>query len=152
MRTPALRSLTPWPPLPDGRGGTRRRVLPFSLLARRLGGRMGEEGRGGEGSGGADHDSISRALADRRFPPPPVRERGPGGEASQRRPPRVRQGLLEYTAPPSGSPLRATAFSGRQVSPLPWNRGLKPPVLRCGAPPGILRFPLADLPGSRRWP
>src|SRR6185295_10891823 len=93
MRTPALRSLTPGPPLPDGRGGTRRRVLPFSLLARRLGGRLGEEGRGGEGSGGADHDSISRALADRRFPPRPS---GRGGQGVRLR----SAGQLESGMPP----------------------------------------------------
>jgi hypothetical protein len=40
------------------RGGLKQLALLFSLLARRQGGRLGEEGRGGEGPGGAKRPAL----------------------------------------------------------------------------------------------
>jgi hypothetical protein len=53
------------PPQPPGERGLEKTVSflssLFSLLARRLGGRLGEEGRGGEGPGGAVSVGVKKA-------------------------------------------------------------------------------------------
>jgi len=73
MRTSRLK-LAPMPPAPLSRRTPDRRergetvkspsqcFLLFSLFSRRLGGRLGEEGRGDEGSGGAADASIKKSL------------------------------------------------------------------------------------------
>src|ERR1700681_1712850 len=48
----------------------RNRSLLFSLFSRRTGGRLGEEGRGDEGLGGAATGPATVALTQRRRTPP----------------------------------------------------------------------------------
>src|SRR5215216_1531694 len=68
--------LTHSPPL-AGRGGFKALPTNLSLFSRRSWGRLGEEGRGDEGSGGADPATSHHHDPDRRF--------------SHRRPPRLLQ-------------------------------------------------------------
>ncbi|MFY9825962.1 MAG: tetraacyldisaccharide 4'-kinase [Thermoanaerobaculia bacterium] len=63
---------SPWSPLPPhsprpGEGNPVGAILPFSLFSRRMGGRLGEEGRGDEGLGWGRSESAKSAT----LPPNP---------------------------------------------------------------------------------